>query len=387
MATVIKDIVTHESPHLDEIAAYWKVLRFGKKKFPGADIARLYFVDNNAEIIPRKGLLALGVGGGQFDEHPKPGKERKRDECTATLIAKYIGVDMDDENMVRILNFVKNADLNASGGTFDLAQMVKMLHAQGKPTDEVIAWVFQALDAKLDDEKESGDFSLQNIAYLIRSQNEENPDVAYEWFKFGMEARIAEQKKFFRETYTEFENNAAVEKIQGTHRELTIVAIESDNDQIARLARSKKYGVDADIVVQMSSNGNFGIYTNQKHGKINLELLVRMLNFEEQKISGNITETNWDVLSSEGMIDGGRWYYHMQGQFILNGSKTAHVEPTRIPPERIIELVKIYANPIQEIKKHCDCTICISSRKNPCELYGFGIGLCKKIRYDMKNQG
>lgn len=384
MSQQIKRIITHEDPHLDEIAALWLILRFGKEKFPGAENVFVELVDNNAQITPEKGLLALGVGGGMFDEHPKPNKARKSDECTATLIAKYIGLDTDDENIVRILNFVKNADLKASGGTFDLAQMIKILHALRMPTEDVIAWTFMALDVKMDDPRESGDFSLQYIAFLLREMNPNEPEIAYEWFKIGMEAKLADQTKFFADTYREFHNNANVEEIKSFKRTLTLVSIRSDNDQIAKIARSKKHGVDADIVVQINSCGNMGIYTNQKHGKINLESLVRMLNAEEQRMRKDIHTTDWDTLSAEGMIPNGFWYYHVQGQFVLNGSKTAHVEPTKIPFERIVELVKIAMYPQDEMEKHCDLKTCVSSRKKPCPLYAFGLGSCRKVRYESK---
>jgi uncharacterized UPF0160 family protein len=72
MENTIKKIVTHERPHLDEIVAMWLLLRF---KFPEAEIA---FAENgNIKIGFSADTIAVGLGGGQFDEHPTGTEGRK----------------------------------------------------------------------------------------------------------------------------------------------------------------------------------------------------------------------------------------------------------------------------------------------------------------------
>ncbi len=382
----VKCVVTHNHPHFDEICALWLAKRFGSDMFIGIENAPLWCTDNNAEIVQTKGVLALGVGGGSFDEHPKPHSGRKTNECTTTLMAGFLDLDTEDENLAKIINFARNADLRASGGILDLPQVIKALHARGKDLEEIIAWTFRGLDAKLDDPNESGNLSLEYISMLIGELNsKDDREVAYGWFKFGMDAVIEDQNDFFTETHREFHNNAEPERIQGPNgRELVLVTIQSDNSQIAKIARSKKHGIDADIVIQRTSSGNVSIFTNQKHGLVRLDVVARMLNFEEQKLSGKITITNWDILSSEGMIENGRWFYHLQGQFLLNGTRDAYVEPTAIPLERIVEIVKIAMDPINEMRKYCDTKHCTSQPKHPCTLYAYGLGSCRKARYDSK---
>ena len=137
MAVSVRVIVTHTKPDLDEITAWWQACRFGEKIFPGAKEAYVVFVSERSPgykgRMPKEceqdGILLLGVGGGQFDEHPNDGKGRKENECAATLMAKALGIE-EDPAMERILRFVFNVDTKPCKQPFDLAKMVENMHAK-----------------------------------------------------------------------------------------------------------------------------------------------------------------------------------------------------------------------------------------------------------------
>lgn len=76
-------IITHNAPHLDEIAAVWLLHRFVTRW----SRARVTFVASNTFKPPesRVDVMMIGVGRGEFDEH----KGNMRD-CAATLVYKHL---------------------------------------------------------------------------------------------------------------------------------------------------------------------------------------------------------------------------------------------------------------------------------------------------------
>lgn len=302
---MIRCILTHPRPHIDEIAAIFLLYVFGEEKYPGVReaIENRHFDFHRAEdfaMTPEEyeasGYLLLGIGGGKFDEHPVDGSERKDGECCATLVAKDLGVDQLPE-LERILRFVNNSDLKASANPFDISSIIKALHLQF-PEDS-----FTAID-------------------------------------FGLSAlctKYEEQRQFHIKAKAEFEAKAQVEKIpiQGINGvNLRMVSIETDMEMVGKYIRSK-HGGGADILVQKNSTGQVQIFVDSKlvPALIDLIRLAQRIRLLEQirKSSGHIT-TDLDLLSAEGQVTGAEeWYFFPNGGILLNGSHTApNTPPTKL---------------------------------------------------------
>lgn len=325
----------HKDPHFDEILAGWLVEHFGTNEF----------LD---EYAP-DGKLHIGVGGGPFDEHPGPNNQKKDGECAATLVAKALGVD-NDPALEPLLHYAWVRDLRGGAHPFELETLVKVFHRQfpNRPL-KVIRWVEMAIEAK-----------------------------------------YQEQLQFVTETKTEFERAAEVEEIAGPGgRTLKMVSVVSDNPLMNKFARSAQGGYVA-IIIQQQTSGNVQIFTDKRFG-IDLRDVVRMIRLEEQKANGELITTDWRELEVEGKIEGiEEWYYHREGQMLLNGSLTApNVPPTRLSLKQIKEIVGIGVNsqafePSRAL--WCQAGECSATREDPCSWYRLGLLRCRRIRYEMRNR-
>lgn len=348
-------IVTHEGPHFDEILGIWLLRRFGEQVFPGIGNAKIEFWgtggstpdSRSAQEYEQEGILLIGIGAGRFDEHPAVNGERKEDECAATLIAEALGLK-DEPAFEKILNFALNSDLKADNHPFNIASIAKAFFQQTSNPEKVIGWVIR-----------------------------------------GIEVKYQEQLQFFDVAREEFEKNAEIEEIPGPGRMLKMVSIVSDNSQMSKFARSI-HGVNADIVIQKQPSGNVQIFTSAKSGLI-LYDVVQMLRLTEQELKGDIRTTDWKLLSAEGRVEGAEeWFFQIQGQMILNGSLTAtQVPATKIPFDIIKGIVRIGVNPQRfepKLANHCKLGACMTSLRNRCPWYNFGLKRCRQIRFKMKTR-
>lgn len=123
---------SHYKMHLDEIVALWLI-----EKFAGPGWVRRY---------SRRGVVNLGVNGGQFDEH-RSGEGASLTACCATLVAESLRVSCRHE-LRQLLKFISAADALGQASPFDWYTAVKLLN-QRYPGDQekVIAWAFEALEA------------------------------------------------------------------------------------------------------------------------------------------------------------------------------------------------------------------------------------------------
>ena len=344
-------IVTHARPHLDEIVAIWLLRKFGEVRYPGIGTANIDYWSNggttpdgrSASAYEKEGALLIGVGGGRFDEHPGVGVERKKSQCAATLVARDLGV-IEDPALDMILDTVAQNDLKGHGNPLDLANLALVMYGQ-MSHEQVIAWVTD-----------------------------------------GLEARYAERTKFFGQAAKEFAEKAMVEDIVRPSGKVKLAVIESDDDQVAKFAKTKD-GCNAAVTVQKRSSGNVQIMTNKKFG-IKLYDVVKAIRYEEQVEAGKIVTSDWKALESEGKVAGAEnWFFHEEGQMLLNGSLTVtDMLPTRISLEKIVELIKIGLE-IDSFEprfaEKCLKGKCASSKGNPCLWYAYGFYRCRTVRFQM----
>ncbi len=346
---MITKIVTHKRPHADELVARMLLRRFpqGDEKFPGIKSAVTSYM-TTGELTDGKtwtdfpDTVFLGCGGGPFDEHATSKKEREENESCVTLVAKYLGLE-NNRGLQKILYYIKKEDLGGSKVKHELPSVIKLLHAYHKDDDEAIAkWTEDAYYAIYEDEKGKGEsnpktwqpLTLTSTYEVLKSQGYKDLN----WWKKFADDAIAYQQRRFDEAGEEFEQNALAERIPGPRgRTINFAAIESDNEEINKYARSK----GADLVVQFQGGGRCFITTNQRAG-INLSYAFVLLRMAEQHYRGEIKIKDEEILSKEGFVDGVPcWYLFHTKHMGFNGSLTAtDVEPSKIPREKIIELIK-----------------------------------------------
>jgi hypothetical protein len=338
------ELLTHERPHLDEIVAIWLLRKFGEQRFPGSGTAAVSFTSvrklAEAGLKPEdyeaRGMLLLGVGGGRFDEHPTLEEGRKAGDCATTLVAKELGIS-DDPALAKILRFVRAADVEGNASPFDVSYVVKLLHPRF-PTD---------------------------------------PHKVIEWALVAIEAKYEEQRRFFTVVKPEFDAKAKVEEIAVGQRRLRVVTIDSDEDGIHKYARSE-YGARAAVVIQRRAKGNVAVFGNKQAG-VDLREAAKLLRLAEQAAKGQMVTTDEERLTAEGQVPGAEeWFYHKQGQMLLNGSLTqADVPATRLGLDQIAELVKIGIDPAR-LKPLCQSTgRCIG---DVCDWYQWTLARCLALR-------
>ena len=344
----IKKIVTHLRPHSDELVALMLLRKFpeGEEKFPGIRNAEISFL-STGELKDGKtaedfsDTVFLGCGGGIFDEHATSKKEREDGETCVTLVAKYLELEKDPA-LAKILFFIKEEDLKGSKVKNELPMVIKFLHTKYPDRyEDIYNWTEKAYFAEYLEEKKSPtdekDWqrpTLENIYALLKKQNDNGAD---EWKKFADEA-ISYQFQRFDEAKKEFSLKGKMEKIFGADGKMIQVAsVVSDNEEMNKYARS----IGAHIVIQFSSRGNVAILTDRKR-KLDLTYAFVLLRMAEQHYRGGLKIKDEKELSKEGFVDGiPFWYlFHTRDMGFNGSSTTSDVEPTKIPHDKVVELVK-----------------------------------------------
>jgi len=312
MATKIKQIATHVRPHLDEILAIWILRMFGALKFPGIETAEIIYWDagsktpdgRSAEEWLADGVLCVGVGGGMFDEHPNlAAKEaRREEECSASLVAKFLGVD-EHPALMQLLKVVTGIDTSGGGGRFGVDSTMKLFYAQGLAVEAVAKWV-----------------------------------------EMWISAHFSKMDHFHTSAKAEFEKNAKVIKTTRRGQPFVIAAIESNHDSVAGYARSS-LGCGADLVIIRKPNGQTFIQPTKRHvdreGRIMVGVTSLVRKAEFAKKGGEYKFQDEEMLKSEGSARGSEeWFFHMKMQSLMNGSNSApNVKPSSLSLEEVVTCV------------------------------------------------
>ncbi len=396
MGIPIKFITTHKKVDFDEVLAIFMLhqLKEAEVYFPGANTAGVGFwnagrktIDGcyaTDEWVRKAKLLPIGCGGGEFDEHPVPGRPRIENECAASLVAKKLGV-ADRPNLQKLLNFAVRVNNTATATPDDISNFIKLHHANGKlNVQEIFDWAHEGIAAKYYEAVPSDDFTVQHIAELIRQQNPGDREQGDHWLKVAVKAKALDQHLFETVTAQEYKKGVLVPfrgiGKGGKVRDMRIYAVVSDDPRIHRYARSP-FGDRPAVTVQMRSTGNVVILSN-KYDNINLRDVSSAIQVEEA-ILRDERIPSWEELRQE--LQHGVWYYFVPGQAVFNGSLTSpETPPTKQDLERIVELVKIALSNNEFEPFHQDACRqgkCTASRQHPCHWYDWGMARCREIRY------
>jgi hypothetical protein len=324
----------------------------GEEKFPGVSSATIFYVEDRQvyhirqeKLLLEQGIILVGVGGGRFDEHPLKGK-REPGICAATLVANYLGV-RSDPRWEKLLNYVAKEDEEGSNDRYDLAAIVKR---QGE-------------------------------------RYKENPSKLVEWVFDLIDGELAHQMGFQTEAREEFHQKAVIQEVTLGSRILKVVSIESDGESVSAFARSR-LGCQAAVVIQRRSSGNIQISLNPYY-QLDPREIRRIIRLEEMRAESSLASVLetiplkllWRKLEEEGGVGTKKW--HCMPNFILNGSRTAKVEPTSLSLQKVTELVVLALSsgsyePLRAPR--CRERHCQSNRRNQCPWYDYGLWRCRGVR-------
>lgn len=289
----IIQIATHQNPHLDEHVAIMCLRRHGEEKFPGISTAKIVtwgkkdLARTPPEAAAMQGILLVGIGGGMFDEH---GRDGKRQDSAAGLVAKCLGLDRDPV-WQRILQDVFQADSKATGPLQPFAEEIKSLNRY---------WV--------------GAIDVEKVYALIE------PFIL---------SRLARQEEYLaaKRAY----KKARQGRINGV---LTVAVEDLDNKQFQHVARSQ----GAKLIIQRASDGLTQIFGDEGLDMAFLAARVRSAEISASRINLGRFVRDEEFFSRGTMSVIPQWYY--EGGFLLNGSESfTDVPPSQIPFDDLLVVV------------------------------------------------
>ena len=310
----VKKIVTHENPDLDSLGSAWLAKQFGKKKFPGIKEVAIEFLPGGLKMpderqgdqwLEENNILVLDMGGGIFDHHQHPAEDNRRKlRCAATLMAEFLGIK-ENPALAEILRAIAQNDLYGHSTLLSLPRLIKDRNAIGKnPLD-----TFRVVSEWLND--------------------------------------IYEAQKKFVEAGNELKGNVKISQVSSDGKKIKIAKIQTDNKQAAKALRHKE---KPDVIIVKNSKGNFQIFNNvvDNQSTTSLNETIKILRYEEQKKTDQITVTDSKILSQEGTVLGPGielWHYIKNPknglEMLLNGSFSVQKPPTHLSEEEVMRAVLI----------------------------------------------
>lgn len=309
--------IHHDMPHGEEILADMLLRMYAEPVFPGISQSKRIYVNageksyrgSDGETQLKLGILALGVCGSIFDEHPLPGEENPGTSCV-WLVYNYLREEglIPDEEALAWIQIVERADLNDRSGEsslMDIFQVVQLIYKLGDP----------------------------------ENRNEEAR--IYAELVFGL------QFKSNLEVFT----NAAAEYSQGDVRPcdlacgytVDVAVVNSDHPEILRYATTSHAGRPA-ILVQRRSSGNVGVYLigNNKH-RLKLNRVAKAFREKEAELRGQPITDDESLLEGDAQVEGAEcWYYQSGAERLMNGSLRSEAEPTKLTVPMIVGMIKAH---------------------------------------------
>ena len=349
----VKRKVLHTGAHFDEDHALWLAMRVGgETAFPGITKAPLEFWDTyNQNTSPEEymanGYLLIGIGDGPFNDKKREGG-RKEGKCSAILMAEALGVHNDPRHE-KMLKYSLLTDTQPSMGVGDLASHIKRLN-QNHPDlpRKAVDWAFDILDE-----------------------------------------HYTQQQRFFTTVKKEYESVAVEEGIRSYKgKNVILVTISTSTPDVVAYARSE-HGGNAGVLIKFDPNVGPQIHFDQRLslGTVAVDL-IRCLRIEE----GNLKQRDWDILGQAGQVcPEDRWYGvgregggRTEITIVANGT-LSHARPrSRIPDQRIMEIVKMCVGQEFEPSRAPQCTagVCSSSHESKCPWYQYGLRRCAAVRWN-----
>lgn len=144
-------ITVHQAAHFDEAVGVYLAKIHGESKYPGLATAQVRLVQKDPiggdERFDRDGLFPIGCGRGRCDDKGPDGK-RKEGECSATLVAKLLGIDTEPSYR-QLLAETLHCDTKSGVRATQLPEIIKLGNACFGRTGEefILKWVMSVVAA------------------------------------------------------------------------------------------------------------------------------------------------------------------------------------------------------------------------------------------------
>lgn len=352
---LIKKIVTHLHPHLDEFLAGLLVKMFGLKDFhilSNVEYKEICFSSEDLDTFSRENpdCLCIGIGGGPFDDHGQ--KARK---SASLLMSEYLGLT-NDPRLIVLVELVTRHDKekSTSPDQFTLPRAINFMHRYGYTPKSIREWVEQGLRGLIESEalllekikseigkmaskeafraevktrffNENRKWDHFNLTAISETLGESGKawvgfaDGAFEKQRVAFKQALAVAEKSIESTPTKF-GKIRMMLIDGSDGVHSLYEIELD-------ACSRHAKVRADLVLVQNSLGHTLIAVNDGF-KGSLAGFLKVLRMAEAK------KRNLELLSSHLIMEGSvpvegltSWYAH-EGiglRRIYNGTTTRPV--------------------------------------------------------------
>jgi len=302
----IRAIVTHPTPDLDALLCIYLLRRYGGDRFNGLKDCPLQFMSPNqveeqggAEVLEEQGYLLVDLGGGRFDNHPRPGSEGDLDASAAELVAEHLEVRGEGE-LSKVLAFCARQDLKGES-----------LRSRD-PVDHAVA-----------------------LPAIIEGANQLHPDdsaAVYAMLEPVFDAIVATERGWYDALADA--NEALRAEVKG----VTVLAMESASKAAARAGRYA--GADL-LVVRYLPHGH-AAFTARRQGPLRtmtLEGLAARVRRAEAEIRGLPPSGD---LRAVGMHGG--WFLHQSRRILNKGSPKAPDVPITH-----LDLSQLHALAVEEV--------------------------------------
>ncbi len=298
---------------VDTLVSIYLLKTFGEEAFPGVKDAKIAFMSKAPEgkkpdEIEREGMLLVDLGG-MFDHHRTNTESGKRQDCAATLVARYLGIDKQ-KYLEKLLQWAKRDDLEGKGTISE-----------------------DSLDRA---------FGLSGVISTLNRVLKETPEKTVELILPLITAHVDDQRhraEGLPKLYEELEAAAKVNrwKLKQGAAEIKAVAVECDDIGMAGWLKAVKR---MDLVVQRAPTGHTNVITRQERS-IDLRPVIERLRVEEAMVLGTPLSLDKEKLQSVGKIEEvPMWYYDDAANTLQNGGiEPGDIPPTKLSFEKIIEII------------------------------------------------
>ena len=307
----ITQIVIPVRPQPDTILAIYMLKKFGEKKYPGIENAKIVINPNPEVIISQNQpgeIMCLDCAGGTFDHHGKS-------TTASLLVATDLGI-AHDPSFSKILRYAERDD------KFGLGTISK---------DQI-----------------DRTFGLSGLIYSINRRYPDEPEKVIDCIFPLIDSHYLEEAHRIHELPEIYNNlvkdGKAIELLLAPDsKKVKIVLVESDNIGLPGFLRSLAGG-NYDIVVQKRSSGHVNILSKSRKEKIPLERLAALIRGSEYYMENGeqIKKTFAELSAPARMAEVPNWYFDKATNSIQNGGvHTDLTAATKIPWSDFTKITKM----------------------------------------------
>lgn len=300
-------------PQIDTIIALVILRKFGESVVPGVSSADIYFNKQSASNISianaeQEGILLLDMGGGRFDHH-----EHGTQKTLTEVVVEQLGIEKK-LSIKKLVTFARRDDVDGQGTVSK-----------------------DGIDRA---------FGLSGLLVALNRKYVETPEKPFQIIAPLLEIHLEEQIKRTEELPAlakKMEQEHTLEFFSAKHRGKNIkgVYFECDEPGMASYFRSQMGG-NYDVIIQKKTSGHINILTHTNR-RPDLRAVAVVIRRSEMIVQGKEEDILDEELSVVGRIDVvPEWFLDLGTNSFQNGGVNPQdIEPTKIPKEKIISLVKI----------------------------------------------